>query len=240
MKTLSLPNDEAPSSWLSPTLTALALALVVLLLLALVNRRPGHARALADPGTVTFGTVDVPDNAAASQDAPSQTDLSAMLPTPVSLLSPRIDLEPQPLEVSLNATEMIEKRYSYSDLGRISSHHGRFGLSGLSDIDEPVQSVFIPPNTFPQSLVAEGVREGKATVVIEIDEQGRAKVRRVLNSSHPELIAPIVESMNQARYSAPLRHGKPTKVVLTRVVLFSAAEHRRGMQDATPSSSPAR
>lgn len=218
-------GERADLSRFTSLAAAITTSLAILLLLAVANRqteRPPQP----DLGTpVALQSVTLPANetqAVQSREGPA--DLSSLLPAIAPVVPVRLAIEPQAPEIQVSLAQMLQKRYSHRDLARFRSHAGGFGVSSLFDVDEPVQSVFIPPNHFPDNLLAAGVIEGSVYVVIMIDERGRASVRRVLGASHPELVAPVVDSINRAVYSVPVQNGRPTKVLITRQVVFRAGE----------------
>lgn len=83
-------------------------------------------------------------------------------------------------------------------------------LFNVKDLDEPPRPVrqvkMEPPARFRQERIS-----GLVRVEIMIDEDGQTTVRKILESSHPELEAPAREALRQWRWTPPKKNGEPVK-----------------------------
>lgn len=210
---------------LAPLAPALLITVLVLLVLALANRKPSVPEPSPElkPISLTSGAVPKAESPAATPTV-GAADFSALLPAAAPAPITKLPVQEPPLKLHLEMAQMVQKHYSHRDLGAFRAHAGGFGVSGLFDVDEPVQSVFIPGNLFPDELVRAGIVKGTVTVALLVDENGRVTVKRVLSATHPALIKPVVESLSRATYSVSFRNGRPTKVIINRAVNFSADE----------------
>ncbi len=158
----------------------------------------------------------------------SPADWSPMLATTLAKIQqPEITVKADFSDVAILDLATMNMPYSSLDAAAMRrSHAGTLGTVSLADIDSPLQSVFIPPNLFPDELIKRGVTSGTVKVIMEVDARGRATVKEVLGCTHPELIAPVVQSVNQAIYTAPLKNGRPAVVTIARSVNFNADPER--------------
>ena len=67
---------------------------------------------------------------------------------------------------------------------------------------------------FPSSLARRGVRRGTVVLEVEIATSGAVRVRRVVSSTHPELVAPARRVAAGARFTPPKHRGKVVKAVM--------------------------
>lgn len=224
-RTASRIADE-PASWAMPGTGAVLLTLLVLLLLTLATRQSLPPPVEEQPIALSFESVQIPEQKPSAAAPATAGDLSALLPRPQTPVPPELRVESTPLDIPVDMASMLQMRYSYQDLGSARSVNVAFGMSNLANIDEPVENVIIPPNLFPTSLIDQGIYEGNVIVTLTIDEKGRAKVKTVISASHPELVAPVVDSLSQALFTSPTRDGRPTKVMIRRNVIFKADPER--------------
>ena len=67
---------------------------------------------------------------------------------------------------------------------------------------------------FPSALARRGVRQGTVVLEVEIATSGAVTVRRVVSSTHHELVAPARRVAVPARFTTPKYKGKPVKAVM--------------------------
>jgi periplasmic protein TonB len=68
--------------------------------------------------------------------------------------------------------------------------------------------------TFPPSLAKKGIMSGTVTLEVELSTTGAVTVRRVISSSHTELIESARKVAAGARFTVPKRNGQPVKAIL--------------------------
>lgn len=82
-----------------------------------------------------------------------------------------------------------------------------FNVKDLDELPRPVRQVKMdPPSRFRQERIS-----GLVRVEIMIDEDGETTVRKIIESSHPELEEPAREALSQWRWTPPKKNGKPVK-----------------------------
>lgn len=68
--------------------------------------------------------------------------------------------------------------------------------------------------TFPSSLARQGVSRGTVVLEVELSASGSVSVRRVVSSTHPELVAPARAVASSARFTPPKRNGEAVKAIM--------------------------
>ncbi|MFW6218012.1 MAG: TonB family protein, partial [Verrucomicrobiota bacterium] len=69
-----------------------------------------------------------------------------------------------------------------------------------------------PRFRFPPELARRGVDDGKVIVEIDILPDGRARLRRIISSTHPELEPVARQIVEAARFTKPEVDGRPQTV----------------------------
>lgn len=215
-------NSNTSSDWLSSFAASCALTLGIILILAFAHRETNFPIPASDSGGIRLETIESQDESNAPAAQSSMPNLAASLPSRAPTTVSPLAIEAPTVDVSVDLSQMIQWRYSYADMGSSSAQAGSFGISNFSDVDKAIQNIVIPPKTFPDQLIDAGILSGRVVVKLMIDEQGHVKVMSVLSSTHPLLVPPVVEAMNRAVYSIPIRNGRPTKATINRAVIFNA------------------
>lgn len=68
--------------------------------------------------------------------------------------------------------------------------------------------------TFPASLARQGVSRGTIIFEVELSTTGIVSVRRVVSSTHPDLLAPARRVAANARFTPPKRNGEAVKAIM--------------------------
>jgi periplasmic protein TonB len=68
--------------------------------------------------------------------------------------------------------------------------------------------------TFPASLAGQGVSRGTVVLEVELSTAGSVSVRRVVSSTHPDLVAPARRVASGARFTPPKRNGEAVKAIM--------------------------
>lgn len=142
---------------------------------------------------------------------------------------PVLAVEPMPLDLQVDITQVLEQRDTLEYMMSQRDVYGAFGSVRLQGTDSIPRPLFLPPNLFPEKLKEQGIFIGRVVLMLEISEQGIAKVRQVLNSDYPELVDPVIDSVENAIYSRPLRHGKPIRTIIKSRIYFRAGPTRNNM-----------
>lgn len=209
-------------AWLASFAAASVLTLAILLILVFAHREPLLPLPSIDNAGIRVETIETPEKPSSAASSAVTPNLALFLPvSPPVPVSP-LAVEVPAVDVSVDLSRMLEWRYGYADMGNSGAQVGSFGISSYADVDHGVQNLVIPPRFFPDALIDVGITEGRVVVRLLIDEKGHAKVQYVLSSSHPSLVPIIVEAMNRAIYSIPIRDGRPTKSIINRTVIFQA------------------
>lgn len=68
--------------------------------------------------------------------------------------------------------------------------------------------------TFPYSLSKEGIRSGTVTFEVELSTTGSVTIRRVVSTTHADLVAPARKVAENARFTPPTRDGQAVKAIM--------------------------
>ncbi len=68
--------------------------------------------------------------------------------------------------------------------------------------------------SFPTSLARQGVSRGTVVLEVELSTNGGVSVRKILSSTHPDLVGPARRVASGARFSAPKRNGQAVKAIM--------------------------
>jgi hypothetical protein len=147
---------------------------------------------------------------------------------------PSRTVEPMALNLQVDVTQILKERDALDYLMDQRDLFGAFGSVKLEGADTMPKSVYIPPNVFPRELKEQGIFYGRVTLLIEISEQGIPRVRHVVSADYPELIDPVITSVEGAIYSRPKRRGKPTRTIIKSVIHFRSDQSGDSMTQEIP------
>ena len=158
----------------------------------------------------------------------SQVSPMKVIPTQPRRI-PALAVEPMPLDLQVDITQVLEQRDALEYVISQRDLYGPFGSIRLQGADSIPRPLFMPPNLYPEKLKEQGIFIGRVLMILEISEEGIAKVRQVVNADYPELVDPVIESVENAIYSRPFRHGKPTRTIIKSRIYFRAGPTRNNM-----------
>lgn len=133
---------------------------------------------------------------------------------------PTLAVDPMPLELQVDVAQVLEQRDTLEYLMSQRDLYGAFGSVRLQGTDSVPRSLYMPPNLFPEELKKQGIYFGKVLLILEISERGIPTVRKVVDADYPELVDPVIQSVENAIYSRPLRHGKPIRTIIKSTIHF--------------------
>lgn len=157
------------------------------------------------------------------------------LPLPPPLVPPSEQVEPQraeapplvPVDTLLETIPPKQLDLSLNpgigDAVAMGVEHGSFATEvdvmanikevfTFADLPQAPQVLNTPRITYPQALIRRGIKEGKVIVLIEINEQGRARVLEMISSTHPKLEPVAKRIVKGARFTIPKVNGEVVKV----------------------------
>jgi len=155
------------------------------------------------------------------QRSASRKPITPKLPPQVKAIPTRT-VEPMPLTMQVDVRQVLNERDTLDYLVQQRDLFGAFGAVRMQGTDSAPRSIYIPPNMFPSELEQQGIYSGRVTLLLEISEQGLATVRRVVNADYPELVDPVIQSIQGAIYTRPKRRGKPTRTLIKSVIYFNS------------------
>ena len=84
----------------------------------------------------------------------------------------------------------------------------------MGELDGRPRLLRHPSVAFPSDLARRGVRKGTVVLEVELSERGSVSVRRVVSSSHPELVSSARRVAAGSRFTSPKRNGQAVKAVM--------------------------
>lgn len=136
-------------------------------------------------------------------------------PPPPSEELPRLDLTLDPVAPPIRATidQDLELRLPQTNFAPAVQVARETLTFASNELDAQPKLINRPSVTFPPALLQRGVREGKVTLEIVITSGGTVDIRRTLESSHTELIAMARSFASRARFTPPLKDGRPVNAL---------------------------
>ncbi len=68
--------------------------------------------------------------------------------------------------------------------------------------------------SFPAALARKGVSRGTVVLEVELSTSGAVSVRKVISTTHPDLVAPARRVASGARFTPPKRNGQAVKAIM--------------------------
>lgn len=93
-----------------------------------------------------------------------------------------------------------------------SASEGIERLFTFEDLPQAPRLLNMPSFEFPPGLARRGVEQGRVVVEIDILPSGRARLHRIVSSTHRELEPAARRIVRQARFSKPMIDGKARTV----------------------------
>jgi len=84
----------------------------------------------------------------------------------------------------------------------------------VAELDGKPRLLSHPAVSFPAALARRGVRRGTVVLEVELDRSGSVRVRRVISSTHSELVPKARQLAAGSKFTPPLRHGRPVRAVM--------------------------
>lgn len=156
---------------------------------------------LPDPTRATIPQAQVPmDITAPVEDF--FTDLApAPLPTPP---------KPAPPKPRSSSEQLFKKKENYqpSPPPIAKSHYSTSELDGIPRLLRHGSA------SFPSSLSRQGITRGTVILEVELSTSGSVSIRRVVSSTHQDLVSAARRVASGARFTAPLKSGQPVKAIM--------------------------
>ena len=138
-------------------------------------------------------------------------------PTPaapdLSRRSPEIEVAELDVSLSPGAGDALAMGAPGASLVReASTSEGIEKLFTFEDLPEAPRLLNMPGFEFPAELARRGVERGRVVVEIDILPSGRARLRRILSSTHRELEPAARRIVRQARFTKPMIDGRARTV----------------------------
>lgn len=150
---------------------------------------------------------------------PSESESQPAPPPPppaVSMELPKLDLSVDNLAPPVQAA-MEDKRLDVmmkpAEFATAQPQTKARSLYSAADLDNQPRLLNRPNVTYPASLKNQGIREGKVILEVMINVSGSVSVRRVISSSHPDVIPMARAFASRSRFSPPKKDGRIVNAV---------------------------
>lgn len=120
-----------------------------------------------------------------------------------------VALEIMELDVELAVGALGDLGLGGSGLG--DGAGAAFETVGLSELDSGPFVTGAPPIVYPEDVLAQGIEEFEVRVHLLINEQGRARLIRIVENPYPSYSPEIEEFVSQVVFSPPTRLGIPVR-----------------------------
>ena len=126
------------------------------------------------------------------------------------------DLAPAPLPTASKPVEHSKQFFKKEQNYRRTPPPPPIAKShySTSELDGTPRLLRHGSTTFPSSLARQGVSRGTVVLEVELSTSGSVSVRRVVSSTHPELVAPARRVAASARFTPPKRNGQAVKAIM--------------------------
>lgn len=158
---------------------------------------------LPDPARVPVPKATVPMDLTMAIDPFHTESVVAPLPTPV-IATPRPTPAPRPTPKTTPTPKPTPKPPK-------PPAQSTYNLSNLDSVPRLIRH---GKATFPAALARRGVTEGRVVLEVELSTAGTVTVRRVISSTHRELIDPAQRVARASRYTAPKKNGLAVKAIM--------------------------
>jgi len=205
-----LPNIEAGSLHLLGR-AGLALVLTVGLLLFLVATRldfstPSPSLSVRSIQTMAPVSLPAPPPPPSAETPP---------PPPPETALPKLELSLDPIAPPVKASlaEKVELRLATAEFAPQVDAPRQEMMFSSSELDTQPRLINQPSIIYPASQKAQGVKEGRVTLEVQISAAGRVTVRRILESSHPDFDEVARSFASRARFTPPNKDGRAVNAV---------------------------
>ena len=156
---------------------------------------------LPDPTRIPIPQAQVPMDIT----APTETFFTDLAPAP--LPAPPKSSPPRQRDSSQQLFKK-EENYRPTPPPAAKSHYNTNELDGTPRLLRHGSA------SFPSSLSRKGVTRGTVTFEVELSTSGSVSIRRVVSSTHPELVSAARRVASGARFTPPKKNGQPVKAIM--------------------------
>lgn len=167
-----------------------------------------------DPSRVPVPKADLPLDITLPVDPFfTEVDVSPLPPSPVA--KPKSRTETRPNTPTTDRPRKPERRITGKPpTAKPTPPKPQRSNYGINELDGRPRLIRSGRGSFPRSLARQGVTRGTVVFEVELSTRGRVTVRRVISSTHSELISEARKIARGSRFTAPTRNGEKVKAVM--------------------------
>jgi len=190
----------------------LAALLTVGLLAFLAGARLSANKSCAP--TLSLRTMDTTNQVSLPEHPPPAELEEPTPPEPVPDL-PKLEIEFDSVAPPIKASphQEVDLQLSTTNFAKQTQDIRESITFAASDLDSQPRLITRPSVRYPSTRKARGVMQGKVTLEVLITAQGRVKIRRVLDSSHPEFTEMARKFAAGSRFTPPKLDGRPVNAL---------------------------
>lgn len=223
-------TNNSRSSWSLRRLTGLVLPLLsAMVLIALLSVLMLSTQGNLDPqdDTVTVRKIDLALPLPPPPPPPIeiQREQSESSSPNINLIGmgngPALNYSDTPT-LSMTHIEKVEKpEFDLASLDLRKTLELDFPVVDVKNLDEVPRAISYKTSAYPRQLSARGIKKIPTKVLIIIDEQGKAYVKKIVDPVYPEMIEVIRAWVKSARFTLPTKNGQPVQAVYLYTLLFN-------------------
>ena len=157
---------------------------------------------LPDPSRVPIPQAQVPMDIS----APVENFFTDLAPSPLPVAPEPVRTRTTPRQSAPSAKPAPVRRPTPAPV--VKSHYNANELDGTPRLLRHGSA------SFPSSLARKGVSRGTVTFEVELSTSGSVSIRRVVSSTHPELVSPARRVASGARFTPPKKSGQAVRAIM--------------------------
>jgi protein TonB len=123
---------------------------------------------------------------------------------------PQLSLSQMELALNPGIGDAMAGAFEFSGFGVQPDAVGDLDIFDVADLDRPPRRTRTVPPVYPADLRRAHV-QGEVTLILVIDQTGRAKVERVAESTNREFVQAAVTAAEQCQWEPPTKDGEAVR-----------------------------
>lgn len=164
--------------------------------------------------TLSLRVMDTTDQISLPEPPPPAELEQPPPPEPVPDL-PKLEIEFDSIAPPIKATlhQEVDLQLNTANFAKQTQDMRQSITFAASDLDSQPRLITRPSVRYPSTQRDRGVMQGKVTLEVLINAQGRVNIRRVLDSSHPEFTEMARKFAAGSRFTPPKLDGRPVNAL---------------------------
>ncbi len=121
--------------------------------------------------------------------------------------------QPSPPKKRAHSEQLFKKEQNYRPAPPKSAPVAKSHYQA-SELDGKPRVIRHGTTSFPSKLSRQGITRGTVILEVELSTSGGVSIRRVVSSSHPDLVSSARRVASGARFTPPRKNGQPVKAIM--------------------------